>query len=149
LFSESPTLSSTDRAFVDYAAQAYTAHQQLGALANKRGDVQALKEFGELIQQDQVRSLVSLRDIAVTNVNQTITLSPTQQTVLADLQGRDGGSDFDQAFVAAIIAEFQANLTFFQSQSLGYAPLRSHQMAMIERLTLYLRMARELQQRVD
>jgi predicted outer membrane protein len=149
-FQESPTLSTADRAFVDAAAMIYSAHQQLGALANKRGDVQEVKEFGELMMQDQTRSLVSLREIARSHVNQTITLSPTQQLLLTDLSAR-GGSDFDRRFMAGIIAELEANLAVFQSQGVnaGYAPLRSHAMAMVERLTLYLRMAREIQQRVE
>lgn len=139
-------LSSSDTALAATEASANYTLMQLGMLAEQRGDRQEIKMFGRQLTQEFSEAQEQLGEIASNDaLVQNARSDSDDQATMTTLRGLTG-SQFDRAFVTAIIAELTSTRTSFQGlvASAGSSDYRNHASAMDSMVSRFQSMARDL-----
>jgi putative membrane protein len=145
----SPTLSTSDAAFMTTAARGGMAEVELGQLAQRNGRSTAVQRFGQRMVEDHGRANQELMALA-----QRKQIAPPggigaehQQTHDDLARLRDGA--FDRAYAQAMIQDHEADLRAFQDEAqTGTDPdVKAFAARQVPILQEHLRLARQLPQR--
>lgn len=110
-------MKSADAKFADDAAQGGMAEVQLGQLAAQKASNPDVKAFGQQMVDDHTKANEQLKTVA-THENMTLptTLDSKDQKLMTKLQGLSG-SDFDRAYVKAMVKDHQEDVKAFQKEA--------------------------------
>ena len=145
-----PTLTSSDADFVNFAANAYQALMQWGIVAEHRSAHPRVKWFArQMVSEPRVR-LARLRSEMGGNVSSNISLNGSQQALLAQLSSTQA-LQLDKVYTQAMLTELQAMLSRFEQagRNASDSVLRAHAVDFADRLVQYLDDLREIANRVQ
>lgn len=139
-------LAGSDISFAASEANILYNLAQLGQLAHQRGDKKDVKEFGKQLFQDFSNSLDELGGLAGDSVARGATFDAGDRTTFNTLRGLSG-SEFDRAFVAAILTTLTSNRTSFTawSTTASSSAYRTHSSNMSTMLSRFLTQARDVE----
>ena len=145
----SGTLSDSDREFVASAAMANQAMIEFGTLAERLGDLPEVKQFALQMIQNSTVAMEGLRGAASNAVQSNVTLDAAHQQTFTALSALHG-SDFDRAYIAAVVAEHEAMIATYQPRGSATASsaLREFVEGMLPNLVSQWQRAQELMARV-
>jgi predicted outer membrane protein len=144
-------LSGSESDFVSFAEVANSAAIELGMLAERLGDLPAVKQLGSQMAQDNRNALENLRTSAPNDVSSSVSLDATHLRLRSDLSARSG-SAFDRMFIPLLIEELETTVSRFQSvagQNGGNVAVREYAAGYLPRFIAHLQMARDLLGRVQ
>jgi len=108
------TLSSSDRKFMEKAAEGGMAEVQLGSLAKQRGSSDEVKKFGAQMTQDHAKAGDELRAIATSKgVALPSSLDRDAQAEMNKLS-RLKGDEFDREYMQHMVKDHQKDVKEFQ-----------------------------------
>ena len=145
-----PTLTSSDADFVNFAANSYQALIQWGTVAEHRSAHPRVKWFARQMVSESRARLLRLRSEMRGNVSSNISLSGAQQALLAQFSST-AALQLDKVYSQAMLTELQAMLTRFEQagRSASDTVLRAHAVDFADRLVQYLDDLREIANRVQ
>jgi putative membrane protein len=145
----SDVLSDSDRQFVASAAMSNQAMIEFGTLAERLADLPEVKQFALQMIQNATVAMEGLRGASSNSVQSNITLDAAHQQTFGQLSALHG-SDFDRAYMAAVVQEHQAMVASYQPRgsATSSAALRDYVQSMLPNLLSQLQRAQELMARV-
>jgi putative membrane protein len=110
-------LSSTDKHFIEKAAQGGIAEVQLAQLAQQKGESDTVKQFAQKMIDDHTPNNQQLVALA-TKLGDVPPTEPNamQQKMMTHLQGLEGAK-FDRAYITGQIKAHTAMLKLFQEEA--------------------------------
>jgi putative membrane protein len=115
--SNPPQVNSSDRTFLDKAAQGGLAQVQLGQLAEQKASSQAVKNFGQRMVTDHSQANEKLMGIASADgVTLPTSLDAKDQALYDRLSGLSGDA-FDRAYMRAMVNDHKQDIVEFQRAS--------------------------------
>ncbi len=143
-------LKSDDYDFVTQAARIDMEEVQLGELAQKKGNSEAVRNFGARLVKDHSSNSTRLQEIA-TQKGAVVPsqLSQKQESTVQHLE-RLSGADFDQAFAKHMVKGHEHAIKEFKSaaKDASDAQLRTFAQSTLPVLEEHLRIARNLESTV-
>jgi putative membrane protein len=110
-------LKSSDARFAMKAAQGGMAEVQLGQLAAQKASNPDVKAFGQQMVDDHSKANDQLKSVAAQeNMTLPTTLDGKDQRLMTKLQGLSG-SDFDKAYVKAMVKDHEEDIKEFQKEA--------------------------------
>jgi predicted outer membrane protein len=145
-----PTLTSSDADFVNFAATSYQSLIQTGTIAEARSAHPRVKWFARQMVSEPRARLVRLRSEMGGNVSQNISVSASQTVLLGQLSNT-AALQLDRVYTQAMLPELEAMLSRFQQagRTASDAVLRAHATDFADRLVQYLEDLREIANRVQ
>jgi len=119
--SSSASLSSSDRQFVDQAAQGGMAEVELGRLAEQKGATAEVRDFGKRMVTDHTKINDQLKQLAT---KEDVTLP--QQLNAKDKMTKESlsklsGEQFDKAYMKDMVKDHTADIQDFRKESTAAA----------------------------
>ena len=145
----SPTLSTSDAAFMTTAARGGMAEVQMGELAQRNGRSAAVKRFGQHMANDHGRSNQEMMALARRKeLTPPGGMGAEHQRIYDDL-AKLRGSAFDRAYAQAMVQDHEEDLRLYQQEAAnGTDPeVKAFAARNVAILEEHLRMARRLPQR--
>jgi len=143
----SSQLSTTDQQFIKEAAQGGMAEVQMGRLAAKNAESDAVKQLGQKLVQDHSKANQELKKIASQKgVTLTADIGSENKSTLDHLKTLKG-KEFDQAFIQHAVEDHQKDIQKFQqaAQQLQDSDLKSFAQKTLPTLQEHLQMAKSAQ----
>lgn len=143
-------LGQQDQQFVEKAAQGGMAEVELGQLAAEKAEADAVKQFGQRMVQDHSNANQKLMAIAQEKgINPPQALSEEQQNI-KEMLSQMSGSQFDKAYMAAMVEDHQKTIDLFQKEAeQGQDPaLKQFASETLPTLQEHLEMAQTTQQQL-
>ncbi|BAY79523.1 outer membrane protein (plasmid) [Nostoc linckia NIES-25] len=110
-------LSSSDRQFINEAAQDGLAEVQLGQLASERAASNSVKQFGQRMVQDHTQVNNQLQQLATQNgVTLPKTLNNENQQ-LSQRLSKLSGAQFDREYINHMVQAHQKDVAAFENQA--------------------------------
>jgi putative membrane protein len=113
----SAQISSSDKMFMDKAAQGGMAEVQLGQLATEKAQSDDVKKFGQRMvddhskANDQLKSLASQKSVTLpTDLN-------AKDQALKDRLSKLSGAQFDHAYIQAMVRDHKEDIAEFQKEA--------------------------------
>ena len=107
---------SSDQSFFKHAAQGGIAEVDAGTLAQRKGDSQAVKDFGAMMVQDHSAANEKLKSIATAeSVELPTKASVSQAASRAKLEVLSGDT-FDKAYIKGQIAAHEQTVALFKRE---------------------------------
>ncbi|WP_235526525.1 DUF4142 domain-containing protein [Nostoc piscinale] len=114
---EQNNLSSSDRQFINEAAQGGLAEVQLGQLASQRAANNAVKQFGLRMVQDHTQVNNQLKQLAARkDVKLPTTLNRENQQLQQRLS-KLSGANFDREYMTHMVQDHQKDVSAFQTEA--------------------------------
>ncbi|HEX5230339.1 MAG TPA: DUF4142 domain-containing protein [Bryobacteraceae bacterium] len=116
-YTQSNTMSAADKKFVHSAAEGGMAEVQLGQLAEQKASSQDVKDFGHRMVSDHSQANDKLKSLAS---NKGITLPSSvnaKDKALYDRLSALSGSEFDRAYMNAMVKDHTTDVSEFQKES--------------------------------
>jgi putative membrane protein len=111
------SLSTSDKKFVNEAAQGGMAEVELGRLATERGSNDAVKKFGQRMVDDHTKANDQLKQIAGSKgVDLPQDVSPKDKATMNRLS-KLNGAQFDQAYMSDMVKDHKKDVAAFQRES--------------------------------
>ena len=110
-------LATADKTFILAAAQGGMTEVKLGELAARKGTRDDVKEFGQMMVKDHtaingdLKSLAEQKGVALPNS------LDTKRQGMVDKMAALAGSDFDNAYIAAMLKDHKADADAFKAES--------------------------------
>lgn len=98
------------------ALEGNLAEQQMAGLALERASDAEVKQAARMLETDHETAETALRQAAGTTLPDGMELSSEHQEVMGRLQGLSG-TEFDKAYVDAMVGNHEKKLAFYQKQS--------------------------------
>jgi putative membrane protein len=116
-YGQSNSTTPSDSMFMQKAAEANTAEVQLGKLAQQKGELVSVQNFGKRMANDHSQANEQLQSIASTaGVTLPTALNAKDQALYDRLSGLSG-SAFDRAYMRAMVADHMRDVSQFQKES--------------------------------
>lgn len=134
-----------DRRFIREAAQGGQAEVRLGQLAMRRGQMRAVRQFGQRMVHDHGRANQELRDRALSEgLRLPGGIGP--HAAVYNRLARLSGSSFDRAYMAQMVEDHRRTIDLFQAEVRGGGnpSFREFARNSLPALREHLRMAREM-----
>ena len=144
-----PTLSTSDAAFMTKAARGGLAEVELGQLAQRNGQSEAVRRFGQMMVSHHGRSNQEMMALAQQKqITPPGTMGAEHQRTYDDLARLRGGA-FDRAYAQAMVQDHQEDLRDYQAEAQnGTDPdVKAFAARHVPLLQEHLRMAQRLPQR--
>ena len=110
-------VSSSDRKFMDKAAQGGIAEVQLGKLATQRASADQVKQFGQRMVDDHGKANDQLKQLASQKgVTLPTTMDRSSQKEY-DRLSKLSGSDFDQEYMKHMVSDHKKDVSAFKSEA--------------------------------
>jgi len=111
------TLSSSDRKFIEKAAQGGLAEVKLGQLAVEKAQTPDVKQFGQRMVDDHAAANNKLQQIAsAKGVTPPADMDSSTQREYNKLQ-KLSGADFDREYMKHMVSDHQKDVKEFQSEA--------------------------------
>jgi len=115
--SQAATVSSSDRKFMDKAAQGGMAEVKLGELATQKAQSDQVKQFGQRMVDDHSKADQQLKQLASTkDVTLPTTLDKSTQKEY-DKLSKLSGADFDREYMKHMVSDHKKDISEFKSES--------------------------------
>jgi len=108
----SPAVSSAT--FIKKAAQGGMAEVELGKLAEEKASSSAVKGFGQQMVSDHSKANEELQAVAAKKNVKLPTSVGAKETSLQDRLGKQSGSQFDRAYMAAMVSDHKEDVAEFE-----------------------------------
>jgi putative membrane protein len=109
--------SKADQTFLKDAIEGNLAEVQMGQLAQKNGQSDAVKSFGQMLVTDHTAANQKAMDVA----KQMGVTSPTEpnakQKAMFDKMSKMSGAEFDKAFAKEMVADHKKDIKMFQKEA--------------------------------
>ncbi|BBD58039.1 outer membrane protein [Nostoc sp. HK-01] len=120
--SPSPTaapnnLSSSDRQFINEAAQGGLAEVQLGQLASQRAANNAVKQFGLRMVKDHTQVNTQLKQLAARKGVKLPTTLNRENQQLQQRLSKLSGANFDREYMTHMVQDHQKDVSAFQTEA--------------------------------
>jgi putative membrane protein len=142
------TSTSADRDFAQKAAMGGMAEVELGRMAASKGTAQKVKQFGEHMVADHGKANDELKRIAgAKNIDLPADLDAEHKSKKDQLDQLTG-SDFDRAYVDAMVGDHEKTLELFQTEAAdgADADLKAFATRTADVIQMHLTMIKEIQQ---
>lgn len=114
-------MKSADTSFAMKAAQGGLAEVKLGQLASEKGSSPDVKAFGQQMVDDHTKANDELKTVAQgQNMTLPTDLNPKDQALYTKLQAMSG-TQFDHAYVKAMVKDHEEDVKEFQKEANGGA----------------------------
>ncbi|BAZ48018.1 outer membrane protein [Nostoc sp. NIES-4103] len=110
-------LSSSDRQFINEAAQGGLAEVQLGQLASQRAGNNAVKEFGQRMVTDHTQVNNQLKQLATQKGVTLPTTLDSKNQQLKQRLSRLSGANFDREYMNQMVQDHQKDVSAFQTEA--------------------------------
>jgi len=111
------SVSKDDATFVVNAANAGMTEVQLGQLAQQKGTMKDVKDYGAMMEKDHTAAGEKLKAIAAQkNITLPSTISNDMQKNVDDLQ-KKSGKDFDKAYISMMVDDHKKVISQFEDES--------------------------------
>jgi len=115
--SQASTISSSDRKFMDKAAQGGMAEVKLGELATQKAQSDQVKQFGQRMVDDHSKADQQLKQLASTkDVTLPTTLDKSTQKEY-DKLSKLSGADFDREYMKHMVSDHKKDISDFKSEA--------------------------------
>jgi putative membrane protein len=115
--SNAATLSSSDRKFVETAAQGGMAEVKLGQLATQKAQSDQVKQFGQRMVDDHTKANDQLKQVASTKgVNLPSDMDKSSQREY-DKLSKMSGAQFDREYMDHMVSDHKKDISEFQKQA--------------------------------
>lgn len=112
-----PTVDKDDAAFASEAAGGSLAEVAMGNLAIKNGKNKKVKNFGAMMVKDHSKANVKLDTLAKAK-NLSLPAAPgADEQKMINALAKKWGSDFDKAYIEAMITDHQKDVKLFDDES--------------------------------
>lgn len=111
------TLTPAESRFVVQATQGGMAEVKLGQLAQQNGSSEAVKQFGQRMEQDHSAANSKLADVASKKGLTLPTTISTKDQAEYDRLAKMHGAAFDRAYMAMMVKDHQKDVADFQRES--------------------------------
>ncbi|MBH8563541.1 DUF4142 domain-containing protein [Nostoc sp. CENA67] len=111
------TLSSSDRQFINEAAQGGLAEVQLGQLASQRAANNEVKQFGQRMVRDHTQVNNQLKQLATQKGITLPTTLDSQNQQLKQRLSRLSGANFDREYMNQMLQDHEKDVSAFQTQA--------------------------------
>jgi putative membrane protein len=149
--SNTATVSTTDRMFMNKVAQGGMAEVKLGQLATEKGASRPVKDFGQRMVTDHSQANDKLKSIASSkSVTLPDSLNAKDKALYDRLSGMSGDA-FDKAYIDAMIKDHNEDIALFRKESKAGKDTDVQSFASMTLPTLqdHLRMAKEVASKVS
>jgi putative membrane protein len=110
-------VTSSDRKFMDKAAQGGLAEVQLGQLAEQKASSQSVKDFGNRMVTDHSKANDQLKSLASSDgVTLPASMNAKDQALYNKLSGMSGAA-FDRAYMSAMVKDHRMDIADFQKEA--------------------------------
>lgn len=137
-------LNTADQRFMTEAIQGDRSEIKMGELAQQRGQSDAAKQFGRMLQQDHSQHL----DKAKTLAQQSGMVPPSEpdamQKAMYDRLSKLSGSQFDRQFAQAMVSDHKEDLTKYKKEARSKGPVGDFAQQTIPTLEKHLKTAEDL-----
>lgn len=138
--------SREDRQFVTEAIQGDMAEVKMGQLAQEKGQSQAVKQFGQTLQNDHSANLQKAQQLA-----QSMGVTPPSQTLSKDQAVYDrlnklSGAQFDRQFAQAMVRDHREDIVAFLKEAKKSGATANFAKETLPTLRKHLQIARQLTQ---
>lgn len=114
---EASTISSSDRKFMDKAAQGGMAEVKLGELATQKAQSDQVKQFGQRMVDDHSKADDQLKQLASTKgVTLPTTVDKSTQKEY-DKLSKLSGSEFDREYMKNMVSDHKKDIGDFKSEA--------------------------------
>jgi len=132
--------------FVKEAIQGNLAEVQVGQLAQQKGSIQGVRDFGAMLVKDH-----QLANEKATAVAQHMSITPPdkpglKQKALYDKLSRLSGAKFDREFTESMVKDHQEDIAEYQKASQLTNAAADYAKQTLPKLHEHLKMAEELEQ---
>ncbi|MBN8850347.1 MAG: hypothetical protein BGO55_32445 [Sphingobacteriales bacterium 50-39] len=111
------SVSKDDATFVVNTANANMTEIQLGQLAQQKGTMKDVKDYGAMMEKDHTAAGEKLKAIATQkNITLPATISNDMQKNVDDLQKKTG-KDFDKAYISMMVDDHKKVISQFEDES--------------------------------
>lgn len=110
-------VSNSDRQFVKEAADGGMAEVELGQLATEKGSSSGVKKFGQRMVDDHSKANDQLKQIASEKGIQLPATPSAKNEKLKQHLSKLSGTDFDQAYMSAMVKDHREDVAAFQRES--------------------------------
>jgi len=111
------SVSKDDATFVVNAANAGMTEVQLGQLAQQKGTMKDVKDYGAMMEKDHTAAGDKLKALAAQkNITLPSTISNDMQKNVDDLQ-KKSGKDFDKAYISMMVDDHKKVISQFEDES--------------------------------
>jgi putative membrane protein len=113
-----PNLSSSDKAFIAAAAQGGMTEVKLGELAERKGTRDDVKAFGQMMVKDHTAINRDLKALAAKKKVKLPDSLDAKHQEMVDKMAVLKGSEFDNAYVADMIKDHNADAKEFKGEAI-------------------------------
>jgi putative membrane protein len=111
------SVSKDDATFVVNTANANMTEVQLGQLAQQKGTMKDVKDYGAMMEKDHTAAGDKLKALAAQkNITLPSGISPEMQKNVDDLQ-KKSGKDFDKAYISMMVDDHKKVISQFEDES--------------------------------
>jgi len=110
-------LRSSDKKFVDEAAQGGMAEVELGRLATQKASNDEVKKFGQRMVDDHTKANQQLSQIAGSKGMQLPQDLSSKDKATVDRLSKLSGAEFDKAYMADMVKDHKKDVSAFQHES--------------------------------
>jgi putative membrane protein len=132
--------------FIKEAIQGNLAEVQVGQLAQEKGAIQGVRDFGAMLAKDH-----QMANEKATQVAQHLSVTPPdkpglKQKALYDKLSRLSGAQFDREFTKSMVKDHQDDIARYQKESQLNGAVADYAKETLPKLHEHLKMAEELEQ---
>jgi putative membrane protein len=136
--------SAADQTFLKEAIQGDLAEVRMGKLAQEKGQNEAAKQFGQMLEQDHGQHLQKAKDSA-----QQLGVTPptepnSKQNKMYDQLSKMSGAQFDKEFAQHMIKDHKEDIRKYQKEAKSKGPLAELAQQTIPTLQKHLQTAETL-----
>jgi len=134
--------------FIKEAIQGNLAEVQVGQLAQQKGSIQGVRDFGAMLVKDH-----QLANEKATGVAQHLSITPPdkpglKQKEVYDKLARLSGAKFDREFTESMVKDHQEDIAKYQKEAQLTSAAGDYAKQTLPKLHEHLKMAEELEQSI-
>jgi putative membrane protein len=136
--------SAADQAFLNEAIQGDLAEVNMGKLAQEKGQSEAAKQFGQMLEQDHGQHLQKAKDSAQQMGMTPPTEPNAKQKKMYDQLSKMSGAQFDKEFAQHMVKDHKEDIGKYEKEAKSKGPLAQFAQQTIPTLQKHLQTAERL-----
>jgi putative membrane protein len=136
--------SAADQAFLNEAIQGDLAEVNMGKLAQEKGQSEAAKQFGQMLEQDHGQHLQKAKDSAQQMGMTPPTEPNAKQKKMYDQLSKMSGAQFDKEFAQHMVKDHKEDIGKYEREAKSKGPLAQFAQQTIPTLQKHLQTAERL-----